>query len=151
MKEDLNMVFLPYGRKVKFKDKVMIVSVIGKGDRTIVLLPGMGSLLPVIEYKALSSFMSDRYRIITVEYLGYGMSDKPDIERSLENITGELHHCLECLHCKKYTLVAQSTSGIYCLYYANKYPNEVENFIGIDTSVPYQIDSSDLMEKVLKQ
>ena len=32
-----------------------------------------------------------------------------------------------------------SISGIYSLYYANSYPDEVEGVIGIDTSVPAQI------------
>ena len=32
-----------------------------------------------------------------------------------------------------------SISGIYSLYYANSYPDEIEGIIGIDTSVPAQI------------
>lgn len=147
---NISMVFVQYGRKVKCGDNIMTVSIVGKGNKTIVLLPGLGSPSPVIEFKALSSFLCDQFRVITVEYLGYGMSDKPSTERSLDNITEELHMCLRELNCEQYILAAHSISGIYCLYYANKYPDEVECFIGIDNSVPYQIDSDTLMKENLE-
>jgi len=135
-----------YGQRVEYKNKIMTVSIVGRENTVIVLLPGLGSPSPVIEFKALSSFLANKYKVITIEYLGYGISDRPDTERSLENIAEELHYCMTELKCDKYILAAHSLSGIYCLYYANKYPNEVEGFIGIDSSVPQQIEDAKLMD-----
>ena len=36
--------------------------------------------------------------------------------------------------------MAHSIAGIYSLYWANAYPEEVQGFIGIDCSVPKQMD-----------
>lgn len=78
------------------------------------------------------------------------MSDSPDTERTVENISEEIHNVLKQLKYEKYALIAHSISGIYCLYYANKYPDEVETFIGIDTSIPQQIEIKELIEQNLQ-
>ena len=46
--------------------------------------------------------------------------------------------CLEEIGVHQYYLMAHSISGLYSLYYANIYPEEVCGFIGIDSSVPKQ-------------
>lgn len=113
------------------------------------LLPGLGSPSPIIEFQALSGKLEDSYTVITIDYLGYGMSDSPDTERTIENISEEIHNILKQLKYEKYILMAHSISGIYCLYYANKYPDEVEAFVGIDSSVPQQIEVKELLEENL--
>lgn len=77
-------------------------------------------------------------KVITMEPFGYGLSDPADTERSIENIVEELHACLEKIGVRRYYLMAHSISGLYSLYYANTYPEEVRGFIGIDSSVPKQ-------------
>lgn len=76
--------------------------------------------------------------MITVEPFGYGLSDQVDTERSIENIIEELHTCLEEIGVHQYYLMAHSISGLYSLYYANTYPEEIHGFMGIDSSVPKQ-------------
>ena len=73
-----------------------------------------------------------------MEPFGYGLSDQVDTERSIENIIEELHTCLEEIGVHQYYLMAHSISGLYSLYYANTYPEEIHGFIGIDSSVPKQ-------------
>lgn len=84
--------------------------------------------------------LKDEYTVITIEYFGYGLSDLTQKVRTIENITEEIHSVLKSLGYSRYTFMAHSISGAYGLYYANQYPEEVESFVGIDTSLPKQND-----------
>ena len=152
-----------YGKLVSVGNKSVCISSEGTGLDVIVLLAGISSPSPVLEMKALSSFLKETYTVITIEYLGHGLSDQPDSARTIENITGEVHSTIsqldefvEAIHktisqlgYARYYLVAHSMSGIYSLYYANKYPNEVRAFIGIDATIPKQNDNRQFVEKII--
>ena len=45
--------------------------------------------------------------------------------------------------------MAHSISGLYSLYWANEYPQEVKGFIGIDSSVPNQFDQEPFLVSVV--
>ena len=130
-----------YGKAVKVNGKKMTVEIAGlQAEETpvIVLLPGLGSPSPVLEFRPLAEELGKTCKVITMEPFGYGLSDPADTERSIENIVEELHACLEKIGVRRYYLMAHSISGLYSLYYANTYPEEVRGFIGIDSSVPKQ-------------
>ena len=130
-----------YGRMVEVDGGQMAVEIYGEGNKeTIVILPGFGSPSPILEFKPLAMKLADRYKVITVEPFGYGLSDGTDSERTVENIVEELHSCVNKLGCSNYYLMAHSIGGIYSLYWANRYQEEVQGFIGIDPSVPKQND-----------
>ncbi len=134
-----------YGIQVDVDGKKMVVDIAGQeDDPTIVLLPGWGSPSPVLEFKPLATALATNYRVITVEPFGYGLSDGTDKERSIENIVQELHECMQKLGCKEYYLMGHSIAGIYELYWANEYQDEVKGFIGIDPSVPHMTDENPL-------
>jgi len=130
-----------YGKAVKVNGKKMTVEIAGlQAEETpvIVLLPGLGSPSPVLEFRPLAEELGKTCKVITMEPFGYGLSDPADTERSIENIVEELHACLEKIGVRRYYLMAHSISGLYSLHYANTYPEEVRGFIGIDSSVPKQ-------------
>ncbi|HEX3078608.1 MAG TPA: alpha/beta hydrolase, partial [Lachnospiraceae bacterium] len=127
-----------YGQMVEVDDKNMCVDIKGSGEKVIVLLPGFASISPVLEMASLADVLKESYTVITIEPFGYGLSDQTGKERTIENITEELHTVLSKLGYSKYTIMAHSLSGLYSIYYTNKYPNEVEAFVGIDSSVPKQ-------------
>ncbi|WP_433923481.1 alpha/beta fold hydrolase [Paenibacillus taichungensis] len=136
-----------YGQRVSVDGKQMNVSIQGKGEETIVLLPGFGTASPALDFKPLISELSPYYKVVVVEPFGYGLSDQTERERSTANIVSEIHEALQSLHIDRYILMGHSISGIYSLDYVNKYPNEVSAFVGLDSSVPtlseQKIDSSD--------
>jgi pimeloyl-ACP methyl ester carboxylesterase len=136
-----------YGQRVSVDGKQMNVSIQGKGEETIVLLPGFGTASPALDFKPLISELSPYYKVVVVELFGYGLSDQTERERSTANIVSEIHEALQSLHIDRYILMGHSISGIYSLDYVNKYPNEVSAFVGLDSSVPtlseQKIDSSD--------
>lgn len=143
--EKQDMKALDYGTKVDVGGKNMVADIVGEEhETTVILLPGLGSDSPVLEFKPLAEKLSEQYRVITVEPFGYGLSDLSGAERSLNAIVNELHSCVQSLGCGHYYLMAHSLSGVYSLAWANQYPDEVEGFIGIDPSVPKQMDHNPL-------
>ena len=119
----------------------MVVDIKGEeNETTIILLPGWGSPSPVLEFLPLAEQLSEEYRVVTIEPFGYGLSDVAGTERNIDTIVEELHECVKELGCNQYYLMAHSLSGLYSLYWANVYPQEVQGFIGIDPSVPKQSD-----------
>jgi pimeloyl-ACP methyl ester carboxylesterase len=128
----------PYGQHVSVDGKNMNVLIQGKGEETIVLLPGFGTATPALDFKLLIDELSPFYKVVAVEPFGYGLSDGTEKERTTENIVGEVHEALQQLNINKYMLMGHSIAGIYGIDYVSKYPNEVTAFVGIDSSVPTQ-------------
>lgn len=125
-----------YGEKVKIGDKYINISVIGKSSKILLVLPGWNSISPILEFKPLAEKLSEYFTVITIEPLGYGLSDATERLRGTCNIVEELHRCVENLGYCKYYILAHSISGLYCLEWCRQYEKEVEGFIGIDISVP---------------
>lgn len=116
-------------------------------DELAVILPGYGCNTTHYEFDTFADRLKDDYKILMVEPLGVGLSDGTDRPRTVENYCEELHELMEYLNYDKYTLIGHSLGGLYSLYYANKYTDEVEAFIGIDASVPHQIDDAQWIAK----
>lgn len=129
-----------YGDRVAVTDGELNVYQHGDSGPTIVLLSGYGTPAPALDFAPLIREL-DGYRIVVVEGFGYGYSDTEAPQRSVENIASELHQALTAIHIDEpYVLVGHSIAGIYDLYYANRYPDEVAAVIGIDASLPGQIN-----------
>ncbi len=127
-----------YGQLVPVDGKNMNVLIQGKGEETIVLLPGYGTAAPALDFKPLIDELSPFYKVVAVEPFGYGLSDGTKKERTTENIVSEIHEALQSLNIDRYILMGHSIAGIYGIDYVNKYENEVSAFVGIDSSVPTQ-------------
>lgn len=127
------------GQTVHVDGKNMQAYVSGKGEKTIVLLSGLGTASPIADFMPLAESLSKDYKVVILETFGYGFSSTTKKERSNENIVNEIRTALKELEISgPYILMPHSISGIYSMYYAKKYPNEVEAIIGIDESVPNQ-------------
>jgi pimeloyl-ACP methyl ester carboxylesterase len=131
---------LSYGERVDVGAGFLNVSRHGDTGPTIVLLGGYGSAAPAVEFAPLIREL-DGYRVIVVEGFGYGYSDTEAPPRTVENITAELHTALgEVGVDEPYVLMGHSIAGLSTLYYANRYPDEVAAVVGIDASVPGQLN-----------
>lgn len=127
------------GQTVHVDGKDMQAYVTGSGEKTIVLLSGLGTASPIADFMPLAESLSKDYKVVILETFGYGFSSTTKKERSNENIVNEIRTALKELEISgPYILMPHSISGIYSMYYAKKYPNEVEAIIGIDESVPNQ-------------
>ncbi|WAC68223.1 alpha/beta fold hydrolase [Microbacterium sp. SL75] len=128
----------PYGQRVPVGGRSMNVVVSGDHAETIVLLPGLGTAAPGLDFAPLIDQLDDTYRVVAVEPFGTGLSDQTDVPRTAANITSEVHTALEYLGVDRYALMGHSISGIYALTYVEAYRDEVTAFVGIDSSVPDQ-------------
>ncbi len=114
----------------------MHMDISGEGSHTIVLLSGYGTGSPILDFEPLRAELSKDYRVVIVENYGYGYSDLTDKERTIDNIVEETRFALKEADIKPpYILMPHSISGIYSMYYAAKYPDEVEAIIGNESSV----------------
>lgn len=129
--------FKPLGQTVEVDGGKMSVYSEGKGDKTLVFLSGGGTCSPILDFKSLYSQLSSDYRIVVIEKLGYGFSDVVDKERNVDNILEESRDALKKMNIQgPYILCPHSMSGIQSLYWAQKYPQEVEAIVGLDMAVP---------------
>jgi len=129
-----------YGERVAVSGGQLNVYRHGDHGPTMVLLSGYGTAAPALDFAPLIREL-DGYRVVVVEGFGYGYSDTDVAPRTVENISSELHEAVTALQLEKpYELVGHSIAGIYDLYYANRYPDEVAAVIGIDASVPGQMN-----------
>jgi len=125
------------GKLVSVDGKKMHVFETGSGDATILLMPGLGTTAPVLDFEPLITQLSADYKVVVVEPFGYGWSDLTDKERSVETIISELRAALSKANIEgPFILMPHSVSGIYATYYAKQYPDEVSAIIGIDPTLP---------------
>ena len=95
--------------------------------------------------------MSDEYKIVVVEKFGYGFSDVVDEKRDMDTILSETRTALDKAGVKgPYILCPHSMSGLEALYWAQKYPDEVEAIIGLDMAVPDHYDEMDISIPLIK-
>jgi len=126
----------PYGERVQVAGGAINVWSNGRPGPAIVLLSGLGTVAPVLDFAPLVRELGDR-RIVVVERFGYGYSDMTGPPQTVENVTSQLHEALEKVGVEKpYVLVGHSIAGFYTLAYVNRYPDEVSAVIGIDPTVP---------------
>lgn len=134
----------PIGELVKVDGKNMHIYTKGEGDNTIVLLSGLGTAAPALDFKPLINEMSKNNKVVVVESFGYGWSDTTNKERTVENIVEEMRIALKKSNIQgPYILMPHSSSGIYSMYFANGYPDEVKAIIGIDPTLPQVLEYFD--------
>lgn len=129
------------GVSVYVGGRSMNVYALGAGDVTVVLMPGLGTAAPVLDFEPLAERLSGDFRVVIAEPLGYGWSDLTDGERSVQNIVEELREGLTAAgESGPYVLMPHSVSGIYAAWYAENYPDEISAIVGIDCTLPRQVE-----------
>lgn len=125
------------GQYVTVSGKQMNLYILGEGENTIVLLPGLGTAAPVLDFMPLAEDLSKDSQVVIVEPFGYGWSDITPEERTIETQVEEIRSALHAAEIPgPYILMPHSISGLYSIYYANTYPEEVSGIIGIDCTLP---------------
>lgn len=131
----------PLGELVEVNGHNMSVYIDGDGDKTLVFMSGGGTCSPILDFKSLYSLLSNEYKIAVVEKFGYGFSDVADEDRDIDTILNETRIALNKAGIEgPYVLCPHSLSGLEALYWAQKYPEEVEAIIGLDMAVPDYYD-----------
>ncbi len=109
----------------------------GEGTLTLVFMSGLGTSSPVYDFKVLYDKLSNDYRIAVVERAGYGWSDISSRSRDIDTVLKETRAALELSGEEPpYVLFPHSMAGIEAIYWANRYPKEIEAIVGLDPLVP---------------
>lgn len=142
----------PYGQLVDVEDGQMHVYSMGKGENTIVLLPGMGVPLPSVDFAPLMRKLSENYTVVCVEYFGVGFSSETLRPRTSKNYVEETRTALiQAGFSAPFILMAHSISSIYSEHYAAQYPQEVAVVISLDgTSTAYYKEIPGFLKSVIK-
>ncbi|MCL2570754.1 MAG: alpha/beta hydrolase [Firmicutes bacterium] len=149
------------GQLVEIQGKNMHVKHMGRGEKTIVLVPGWdtslskyGPALPTADFAPLMRDLSQDNKVCIVEFFGYGLSDKINRPHTNENYVQEIREVLKLMGLKPpYILMPYSCSGVYCEHYAATYPSEIEALILLDTLPTVECFSEKLVvqEKILEK
>lgn len=141
----------PLGELVEVNGNNMSVYTEGNGDKTLVFMSGGGTCSPILDFKSLYSLLSNEYKIAVVEKFGYGFSDVVDEARDIDTMLSETRMALKKADVKgPYVLCPHSMSGLEALYWAQKYPEEVEAIVGLDMAVPDYYDEMNISLPMLK-
>ena len=129
-----------YKNTVEVDSKKMNLYTIGEGEKTIVILSGFGIQSPALEYKALAQKLGENYKVVILEYFGYGFSSKTDEERTNEKIVEEIRMGLTNAGISgPYILMPHSISNLYAMKYSQTYPEEVKAIVSLDGFYPTEI------------
>ena len=141
----------PLGELVEVNGHNMSVYTEGSGDKTLVFMSGSGTCSPILDFKSLYSLLISEYKIVVVEKFGYGFSDVVDESRDIDTMLSETRMALKKADAEgPYVLCPHSMSGLEALYWAQKYPEEVEAIVGLDMAVPGYYDEMNISIPILK-
>lgn len=141
----------PLGELVEVNGYNMSVYTEGSGDKTLVFMSGGGTCSPILDFKSLYSLLSNEYKIAVVEKFGYDFSDVVDENRDVDTILSETRMALDKAGIESpYVLCPHSMSGLEALYWAQKYPQEVEAIVGLDMAVPGYYDEMNISIPIMK-
>lgn len=73
----------------------MHIYIKGEGDNTIVLMSGLGTAAPALDFEPLLNELAKENKVVVVEGFGYGWSELTEKERTVENIVEELRIALK--------------------------------------------------------
>ena len=128
--------YTPLGTMVTVNGHQMSIYTEGDGEKNLVFLSGSGTCSPILDFRTLSSRLSDEFRVVIVEKFGYGFSDTTDSSRDIDTILSETRAGLQAAEITgPFILCPHSMSGIEALYWQQCYPEEVEAIVGLDMAV----------------
>jgi pimeloyl-ACP methyl ester carboxylesterase len=103
----------------------------GKGS-PVILLHGLGA--DSHHWAANIDVLSQDFRVIALDQIGYGQSDKPLMRYTVENFSDYLHGFLLALKISKASLVGNSLGGWVALDFTIRHPQMVAKLVLVDAA-----------------
>ena len=115
----------------------MHVHTVGQGDASIVLLPGLGTPAPLLDFEPLVQELSQWATVTVVEPFGYGWSEGSDSPMLPEDIARDTRTALHGAGVPgPYVLMGHSIAGLYSQKFIELFPDEVRAYVGLDPTNP---------------
>ncbi|HMD84327.1 MAG TPA: alpha/beta hydrolase [Terriglobia bacterium] len=103
----------------------------GKGN-AVILIHGLGA--DSRHWAANIDALSNNFRVIALDQIGYGQSDKPLTRYTVENFSDYLHGFLLALKIPEASLVGNSLGGWVALDFTIRHPQMVEKLVLVDAA-----------------
>lgn len=103
----------------------------GKGS-VVILLHGLGA--DAHHWAANIDALAQTFRVIAIDQIGYGQSDKPLIRYTVENFADYLQGFLAAMKISKVSLVGNSLGGWVALDFTIRHPQRVEKLVLVDAA-----------------
>lgn len=103
----------------------------GKGS-TVILIHGLGA--DSRHWAANIDALSQNFRVIALDQIGYGQSDKPVMRYTVENFADYLYGFMVAAKIPKASLVGNSLGGWVALDFTIRHPQMVEKLILVDAA-----------------
>lgn len=119
----------------------------GTGNRTLIILPGLGDGLQTVKGTALP--MAWMYRIFAKDFTVYMFSRKSDLPQghSTRDMARDLHDAMDVLGIRRADIVGVSMGGMIAQWLAIDFPEMVEHLIlTVTASRPNSILTSSIQE-----
>jgi pimeloyl-ACP methyl ester carboxylesterase len=114
-----------YGQKIRYLEA-------GQGERTVILLHGMGGT--AANWMLNINQLAAKYRVIVPDQIGFGQSDKPMINYRIGTYVDFLDRLYNELKIERATLVGNSMGGWIAALYALSHPERVERLVLVDAA-----------------
>jgi pimeloyl-ACP methyl ester carboxylesterase len=115
---------LVHGRKIAYYEA-------GKGS-VVILIHGLGA--DSRHWAANIDALSRNFRVIALDQIGYGKSDKPVMRYTVANFADYLHGFMEAAKIPQASLVGNSLGGWVALDFAIRHPEMVEKLVLVDAA-----------------
>ena len=103
----------------------------GKGA-TVILIHGLGA--DARHWSNNIGPLSEAHRVIAIDLLGYGHSDKPIMRYTVANFAASLQSFMKALKISRASLVGNSLGGWIALEFAIRHPQMVDKLVLVDAA-----------------
>ena len=113
----------------------------GQGE-TLIFIHGIGQAM--YTFRKNVRVLSEHCHVISIDLLGHGLSDKPDIDYTINDFSKLIVDFMDAMNIEKASLLGFSTGAIIALDVAIKHPKLVSRLIllspgGVTKTYPWQI------------
>ncbi|MFQ6059660.1 MAG: alpha/beta fold hydrolase [Anaerolineae bacterium] len=98
----------------------------------VVLIHGLGASVEFWERNMAA--LGERFRVYALDLVGFGRTDKPNLEPSLEMAVRHVIGFLDAQGVERASLVGNSMGGLIALVAAGRFPERVEKLVLVDSA-----------------
>jgi pimeloyl-ACP methyl ester carboxylesterase len=97
--------------------------------RLVLLLPALSSISTRTEMHPLMERLASRFRVIALDWPGFGTALRPDVRWRPDALSAFLHHALQSLGVRPHAVVAAGHAATYVLHHAAHQPGCADRLV----------------------
>ena len=105
-------------------------SVSGSEGPYLVFIHGVGLSKEI--WKPQVDYFSPKYRVVTYDFLGHGLSPSPRSEPEIDDYVEQLNELIDSLNISTFSLIGHSMGAIISVAYSLKYQNKINALIPLN-------------------